>query len=266
MSSHLPRVSILIPTFNRKELLVRSIEAALNQSFPCDVVVCDHGSSDGTPEFMEQYAGRLTYVRRETDFGPHFCWLDGLLQANGEYIHIQYDDDWVADDYIEKCLALMGDDVGMVFPNVAVVDLKTGKESDFLPFKKRGMKTGIYKNCILEKMCTKRGLIISPGAVLFRKQDVLDALYQGRLPIQGGSEYHGVGPDSFMTLITFLRYKNFGYIDETLAYFGMHEDSITVNAHADQEKKKRINQAYGDVVSYYKILKRAKWIRRILGK
>lgn len=265
MSNNLPQVSILIPTFNRKELLVRSIEAALNQTIPCDVVVCDHGSTDGTPELMQQYAGRLNYVRRERDFGPHFCWLDGLLQAKGEYIHIQYDDDWVADSYIEKCLELMSDDVGMVFPNVAVVDLETGKESDFMPFKKRGMTTGVYNNRILENFCTKRGLIISPGAVLFRKQDVLDALYQGRLPIQGSTDYHGVGPDSFMTLITLLRYKNFGYIDETLAYFGLHENSITVDAHADIEKKKKIKKAYGDVVRYYKIMKRAKWMRGLFG-
>lgn len=172
MFSQLPQVSILIPTSNRKKLLISSIEAALNRTLAYDVVVRYHGISEGPPDFIQQCAGRLTYVRRESDFGTHFCCLGGLLQAKGEYIHIHYDDDWLADDYIEKCLALMSDNVGMVFPNVTVINLKTGKESDFLPSKNRGMKTGIYRNRILEKYVRNAG------------------------------------------------------------FFGMHDDSITVNAHA----------------------------------
>ena len=41
-------VSILIPTFNRGHLIERAILSAINQSYKCKIIVCDHGSNDNT--------------------------------------------------------------------------------------------------------------------------------------------------------------------------------------------------------------------------
>lgn len=256
-----PKVSIVIPTFNRKDYVGKAIETSLNQTVPCEVVVCDHGSTDGTPEFMKQYTDKLIYVRRDVDFGPHFCWLDGVLHAKGEFIHIQYDDDWIDKRFVEKCLSLMDDDVGMAFVNAVLMNLKTGEKKEYTRFKKKGFETGVYENKIFERLYVKKGFMISPGASLYRKRDVVDALYQGNLPLQIGDEYHGVGPDSFMTLITFLRYKKFGYVNEDLAFFGLHDGSITIDAHGDDAKRKKIKAAYEEVITYYKILKFARKCR-----
>jgi len=99
-----PKVAIVIPTFNRSKFVQKAIESSLRQTYPCEVVVCDHGSSDDTPRVMKKYANKIKYVRKEEDFGPHFCWLDGILHADADFIHLQYDDDWIADNYIEKCM------------------------------------------------------------------------------------------------------------------------------------------------------------------
>ena len=87
-------VSIVIPTFNRATLVQKAIDTSLAQTYPCEVIVCDHGSSDNTPEVVEKYGDKIKYIRKEQDFGPHYCWLDGVLNAKGKYVHIQYDDDW----------------------------------------------------------------------------------------------------------------------------------------------------------------------------
>jgi glycosyltransferase involved in cell wall biosynthesis len=248
----------VIPTFNRKGLLGKTIDSCLAQSIPCEVIVCDHGSTDGTPQFMKQYEDRVTYIRRERDFGPHFCWLEGMLHARGEFVHLQYDDDWIAPEFVEKCLSLVTDDVGIVFANAAVVNLETEEARDGMPMRRRGFTTGLYPSKKLERLYLKKRFMISPAASLLRKRDMIDALYQGNLPIQMRPVYHGVGPDSFITLLALLRYKKFGYVAEDLAFFGEHEGSITIDAHADKAKHANIKKAYQDVLTYYRILRFAR--------
>lgn len=256
--SNQPDASIVIPTFNRKNHVRRAIDASLAQTHPCEVIVCDHGSSDGTPEMMaEHYANRVTYLRRDTDLGPHFCWLEGCMTASGQYLHLQYDDDWIAASYVEQCLKQMRKDVGFVVSHATVVDLKNGNEKPGLPFREEGYKTGVYPIDELERRYIKLGMMISPAALFFRKQDVVDALYPGRLPLQE-RDYHGVGPDCWVALLAMLRYPKFGYVNEGLAFFGAHEGSITVDAELDKDKSERISKAYAEVRRYYRLLKFAK--------
>ncbi|NIZ15473.1 glycosyltransferase family 2 protein [Phaeobacter sp. HF9A] len=250
-------VSIVIPTFNRADMLPKAIESALAQTYPCEVIVVDHGSTDNTPEIVARYEDKVTYVRRERDFGPHFCWLEGVLHANGTYVHLQYDDDWIASNFIEKCISVMGDDVGFAFTGAEVVDDQSGKQMmtqflEWLP------ETGIFEAHQAEDRIV--GSLISPGAALFRKQVLIDALYQGGLPLQK-SEYHGVGPDIFASLLSMLRYPKIGFVKEPLASFRAHDGSITIDALKDQEKKTKIAAAYNEVRAYYVELKAMQMVR-----
>ena len=49
-------VSILIPTFNRGHLIERAILSAINQSYKCKIIVCDHGSTDNTKDICQKYS------------------------------------------------------------------------------------------------------------------------------------------------------------------------------------------------------------------
>jgi len=253
MNMNMVPVSIIIPTFNRANLVEKAIKSAINQTFSCEIIVCDHGSTDNTPKLMNKYRSKVKYIRRENDFGPHFCWLDGVLSSTGDYIHIQYDDDWIDNCFIEKTLEHMKQDIGMVFTDATVIDTQSGANNEAFPFQQQGLKTGCHPKIILEKYYRDGGLI-SPGACLFRKKDVIDALYQGRLPLQITTGYHGVGPDSFMTLITLLRYPMFGYIGEKLASFLAHDNSITTDSYKSDKKRKQLAAAYAEVFTFYKAL------------
>jgi glycosyltransferase involved in cell wall biosynthesis len=245
MKTEKPKVAIVIPTFNRSNFVQKAIESSLKQTYPCEVIVCDHGSKDNTPEVMKKYKGRIKYIRREEDFGPHFCWLDGILHADAEFVHIQFDDDWIDRRYVERCMRLMEDDVGVVISEVY---------KNLFGFKKIFGKSGIYPSKKIEKKLLS-GAMYSPGASLFRKQDLIDALYQGNLPVHKYPGYHGVGPDAFFTLLAILRYKKIGIITDNLVYFRYHEDSITINVHKDPKKYARLRNAYEDVIRYYSFLK-----------
>ncbi|OHE71210.1 MAG: hypothetical protein A2007_02835 [Verrucomicrobia bacterium GWC2_42_7] len=249
------KVTIVIPTFNRAHYVTKTIDSALAQTYPCSIIVCDHGSKDNTPEVMKTYGDKIKYIRRERDFGPHFCWLEGILHADTEYVHLHYDDDLMRPTFIEKTLPLMKDDVGVVFTEASVLDLKGTLFADKDIYKlKHRFKTGVYDNSLLEKMLLE-GCMISPAACLYRKKDVVDAIYPGDLPVNFGGNYHGAGPDHFMTLQTLLRYKNFGVVVESLCILGSHDGSITMDACKDREKKIRLEKGYEAVRSYYRLLR-----------
>jgi len=254
MTEKKPKVAIVIPTFNRSKDVQKAIDTSLTQTYPCEVIVCDHGSKDNTPTVMKKYRNKIKYIRKEKDFGPHFCWLDGILHADAEFVHIQFDDDWIDKDYIKKCMNLMKKDVGVVIANTIAYAENDEQGTDITHFKKKFKKSGIYNKRILEKELLK-GTMYSPGSSLFRKKDLIDALYQGSLPISNYPEYHGVGPDSFFTLLTVLRYKNVGIVTENLAFFRGGESSITANAAKNPEKYMKLKNAYKNVLDYYRFLK-----------
>lgn len=240
-----PKVSIVIPTFNRSEFVQKAIETSLNQTYPCEVIVCDHGSTDDTPKVMKKYGNKIKYIRREEDFGPHFCWLEGIIHAQGEYVHLQFDDDWLDEKFIEECMKLMKEDVGVV--------IAVGEDNSY-HYKKMFKKSGIFPKKALEKNILK-GYMPSPGGSLFRKKELVDALYLGDLPLQKYSSYHGVGPDYFFTLLVLLRYKKIGIIVKNLAFFGFHEGSITIQGVKDPVTYKQFRNAYENVITYYMFLK-----------
>ena len=58
-------VSVIIPTYNRADLLRRAIDSALDQTYPpYEVIVVDDGSVDDTPKVAASYEGRIRYVRQ----------------------------------------------------------------------------------------------------------------------------------------------------------------------------------------------------------
>ncbi len=254
-------VSIVIPTFNRADKLPRAIDSALDQTVPCEVIVVDHDSADQTPDVAAAYGDKITYVRRDRDFGPHFCWLDGVMHSTGDLVHLQYDDDWIEPRFVEACLAVMDDETGFAF-TMARVHTEGGTVPDNLLFRKWLPRTGTFPVAKIEKRIT-RG-VVSPGCCTFRRQTLIDGLYQGQLPLPE-FHYHGVGPDRFIALLSMLRYPKVGFVREPLAVFLAHPGSITIDAGADKQKAEALNRAYRDVSRFYRELKLIKRMRKVFG-
>lgn len=236
--------SIIIPTFNRAKLLHRAIESSISQTYPCEVIVCDHGSSDNTPEVVSKYKEKVRYIRREEDKGPIICWKDGIEQAKGEIIHINYDDDWLDLSFMEKTIKLLHDDVGFVYSNVIVHsgdDTRVG----FKHPPKIGSSLDIIRYLLVSKGP------ISPGCAIFRRQDALKNLLMeipGAEGIYGKNS--GVGEDLLLFLLTALDYPKYAHIGEPLTHFLAHPDSITINAHLSG-RKKAIQDSYANAQRYF---------------
>jgi glycosyltransferase involved in cell wall biosynthesis len=241
-----PLVSIVIPTFNRSAMMRRCVESALAQTWACEVIVVDHGSSDDTQTVAASFGDRIRYLRRDVDHGVHFCWLDGVINARAEFVHLNFDDDYLEPTYIEKCMGLMGPEVGLVFSKVALRDEESGRVDSEL-FSEFG-ETGILPaGAFMRKHV--RGLV-SPGAAVLRRKDILNVLYVGKVPF-ARYDYRGVGPDWLMTAMTTLSYPCVGFVAEPLAVFSHHAGSITVAAGADKEKKRALRRAYQESRRFY---------------
>jgi glycosyltransferase involved in cell wall biosynthesis len=100
------KVSIVIPTFNRKDFLARALESVLNQTYEnYEIIVVDDGSTDGTKEFIQENFNdpRLNYFYKENEGLPSKTRNFGITKCSGEYIaFLDSDDYWFKDKLKEQ--------------------------------------------------------------------------------------------------------------------------------------------------------------------
>jgi glycosyltransferase involved in cell wall biosynthesis len=249
------KASIVIPTYNRSTYLKEAIDSALSQTLPCEVIVCDHGSTDDTPEVAKSYGDKIIYLRKEKDYGVHFCWLEGVITATHEWVHLNYDDDWIAADFMEECMKYTHDDVAFVFTQANIVEA-VGAIPIKIAHNYDNLITGINPCRKIERILLN-GNVLSPACILLRRKDILNGLLIGEIPLSR-QNYKGVGPDILVSLLTLLDYKKFAYIDQPLAFFREHPGSITIDSSRNQDKLKKIELAYLETLRYYVILRLGK--------
>jgi glycosyltransferase involved in cell wall biosynthesis len=96
-----PRVSVIIPTFNRAGLTGEAVDSVLAQSYQdFEVLIVDDGSTDDTPRVIEARFGTDRRVRclRRPNSGPGPARNHGIRQARGELIaFLDSDDLWHPD-------------------------------------------------------------------------------------------------------------------------------------------------------------------------
>jgi glycosyltransferase involved in cell wall biosynthesis len=219
-------VSIVIPTFNRAQLVTRAIDSALAQTIPAQIVLCDHGSSDDTPAVAARYGGRIRYIRREQDRGPIVCWRDGVENATGELVHINYDDDWIDPSFLARTVPLLHEDVGFVYTRTRIHEPGTSASRVLLRH-----PAGIRPMAQIVQFLLREQLTISPGCALFRRKDVLKNLLAevpGALGKYGRNS--GVGEDLLLFLLASLDYPRYAHLPEPVSHFLSHPASITTSA------------------------------------
>jgi len=97
-----PSFSIVITTYNRLELLKRAIDSALNQTVPCEVVVADNASTDGTQAYVESLGNQVIYQRNATNSNHSGAVNAGVEVATQDWVKLVDDDDYLAPNCIEE--------------------------------------------------------------------------------------------------------------------------------------------------------------------
>ena len=104
MDSETLSFSIVITTYNRLRLLKRAISTALNQTVPCEVIVVDNASTDGTQAYMESLADQVVYHRNPSNLNHSGAVNAGVERATGTWVKLVDDDDYLAPNCIAEML------------------------------------------------------------------------------------------------------------------------------------------------------------------
>jgi glycosyltransferase involved in cell wall biosynthesis len=90
------KVSVIIPTYNRANLLREAVQSVLNQSYQdFEIIIIDDGSTDDTEKVISNYSDRIRYVKQQ-NAGVNAARNHALRLAQGEYIAtLDNDDVWL---------------------------------------------------------------------------------------------------------------------------------------------------------------------------
>ncbi|ULA61338.1 MAG: Family 2 glycosyl transferase [Nitrospira sp.] len=120
----MPRVSVVIPTFNCERFIGRTVDSALRQTYrDFEIIVVDDGSTDGTRAVLAQYGDALHYISQANQ-GASAARNAALSNATGEYIaYLDADDIWDPEKLARQVEYLDANpSCGFVHTEVAVID------------------------------------------------------------------------------------------------------------------------------------------------
>jgi glycosyltransferase involved in cell wall biosynthesis len=117
-----PRISVILPVYNREHSVARAIRSVLGQTHPpLELIVVDDGSTDGTRAVLESFASQITVIERP-HAGAYVARNRGLRHAHGELIaFIDSDDVWLPDRLASQLPLMNRPEVGLVFGDVVHV-------------------------------------------------------------------------------------------------------------------------------------------------
>ncbi|MHB8121808.1 MAG: glycosyltransferase family 2 protein [Desulfuromonadaceae bacterium] len=101
-------VSVIIPTWNRADVLVKAIQSALSQTLaPLEVLVCDDGSTDSSYKIVQDLNdSRIVWIPGQHSGLPAVPRNRGIARSKGNWIaFLDSDDEWLPEK-LEKQLSL----------------------------------------------------------------------------------------------------------------------------------------------------------------
>jgi len=161
-----PKVSIIIPTYNREKFLTRALNSILIQTFKnFELIVIDDASTDNTEKVLKNFQKkdkRIKYFRNSQNKGPSESRNIGIRMAKGKYIaFLDSDDEWLPQK-LEKQLKFIENKNAKVVTCWAYVNDKIRK-------KKYLCKVPYYKNPI-PKILKENYILSSPSSVILERK------------------------------------------------------------------------------------------------
>lgn len=120
----MPRISIIIPTFNCAQFLGRAVDSIFLQTYKdYEIIIVDDGSTDWTRELVERWTGRVKYFYW-TNHGVSATRNFAISKSNGELLaYLDADDMWYP-ERLEHQVAFLDahPECGFVHSDVTIID------------------------------------------------------------------------------------------------------------------------------------------------
>lgn len=158
----MPKVSVIIPTYNRAHILREAIGSVLSQSYnDLELIVVDDGSTDETKVIVSSYVPKLAYIYQERQ-GVSAARNRGIECAQGDYISFLDSDDLWLKDKLYLQMKFMENHTEALICYTEEVWIRKGVRVN--PMKKHRKYSGmIFEHCL--PLC-----IISPSSVLIARR------------------------------------------------------------------------------------------------
>lgn len=169
------KISVIIPTYNRANVLGRTLASVFNQTHPAsEVLVIDDGSSDGTEHLIATQFPSCRYLKQENQ-GVSHARNQGIRAARSEWLaFVDSDDEWRADKLATQVAALQANPEYRLC-HTEEIWIRNGVRVNAM--KKHAKRGGyIFHHCL--PLC-----VISPSSVLLHRAlfDTID-LFDETLP------------------------------------------------------------------------------------
>ena len=155
-------VSVIIPTYNRKNLLKRALHSVISQTFvPQEIIVVDDGSSDRTKDWVSERFPDVRYIYQDNS-GVSSARNAGIKEAKGSWIaFLDSDDEWMTNK-LEQQKRVINSFQEAWLCHTNEIWIRNGVRVNQM---KKHQKYGgdVFENCL--DICR-----ISPSSVLIKKE------------------------------------------------------------------------------------------------
>lgn len=233
-----PFVSIIIPTYNRAQLLFKAVQSILNQTYQSfEILVIDDNSSDNTSEIINNFNDdRIKYFRLSKNQGACAARNIGIKKAIGELIgFLDSDDQWI-ETKLEKQIELFNKDenIGLVYTGRK--NISNDLQRIILPEKR-----GDLSNSLLIK-----NYVGTTSSVLIKKV-LIDEV--------GGFDLTFASCQDWDLFIGISRKCKIDFVDEPLVlYFEHSGDRISTNIKSVVSGHLNIHRKYRELIKRLSIL------------
>ena len=126
MEKHYPKVSIVVPTYNRADYLKECLDSIIKQDYPnLEIIVSDDNSTDNTFEVVKNFQRKYPFIKyvknNKYPQGPNGNKNNGLDYATGEIIGIFDDDDIMLDGAIKLMIEKINEGYDVVMGNCKIL-------------------------------------------------------------------------------------------------------------------------------------------------
>jgi len=172
----MPRVSVIIPTFNRCGKVVRAIQSAVEQTFiDREIIVVDDGSTDATQNTVDQFPDPIKFIAHSSNLGVSAARNSGIRHSNSPYIAFLDSDDYWLPEKLKVQIEFLETHTNVQVCQSEELWIRNGRRVN--PMKKHIKPSGnIFEPSL--KLC-----LVSPSAVMIRRS-LLDevGLFDESLP------------------------------------------------------------------------------------
>lgn len=160
-------VSVIVPVYNRENLVGKTIESILDQTYPnIEVIAINDGSTDGSLDVLTFYANRYPekiVIVDQQNAGQVRARNNGMQYARGEYIAFLDSDDTWERQKLAKQLPLFKGNVGLVYCGIHEIDADD-RVLNTVPCE-AGMRGDIYQQLLIKNRMTGGTVVVSRKAI-----------------------------------------------------------------------------------------------------